>query len=190
MLLAEIKSKYENIWEKKKFRHSCHRLQSEKVFVFRQSRSDAASLWGRQLVFLFCVGNILAIFSTVPRSPDPITNFKSWIFTIILGLIYVCFFFMQTKPKITPNKMRRAMNLIRQCYDQPPTQAGPTARRNFIDLTRSTWLRMVREELGLRAYRVCNKHKYIFESSFDIRKKTKCCFIISCSYIHIVIVSM
>ena len=82
---------------------------------------------------------------------------------------------MQAKPKITPHKMRQAMNLIRQCYDQPPTQAGPTCRRNFVGLTKSTWHRMVREELGLRAYRVCNKHKYIFESSFDIRKKAKCC---------------
>ena len=49
-------------------------------------------------------------------------------------------------------------HIIRESYDQPPTQPGPTSRRNFLHppVSKSTWNRMVREELGLRAYKVFN----------------------------------
>ena len=48
------------------------------------------------------------------------------------------------------------MDLIRASYDQPPCQPGPTCRRNFLNVAKSTWHRMVKEELGLRAYKVLN----------------------------------
>jgi hypothetical protein len=50
--------------------------------------------------------------------------------------------------------MDLAMNLVRASYDEAPTQKGPTSRRNPFGMARSTWSRMMREELGLRAYKV------------------------------------
>ena len=46
------------------------------------------------------------------------------------------------------------MQLIRASYDEAPTQKGPTSRRNPFGMPRSTWSRMMRNELGLRAYKV------------------------------------
>lgn len=50
--------------------------------------------------------------------------------------------------------MDLAMQLIRASYDEAPTQKGPTSRRNPFGMKRSTWSCMMREELGLRAYKV------------------------------------
>ena len=50
--------------------------------------------------------------------------------------------------------MDLAMQLVRATYDEAPTQKGPTSRRNPFGVPRSTWSRMMREELGLRAYKV------------------------------------
>ena len=51
--------------------------------------------------------------------------------------------------------MDLAMQLVRASYDEAPTQKGPTSRRNPLPgMPRSTWSRMMREGLGLRAYKV------------------------------------
>ena len=61
------------------------------------------------------------------------------------------------------------MDVIRASYDQPPCQPGPTCRRNFCDVAKSTWQRMLKEELGLRAYKVLNNivHHKNFQRVFS-----------------------
>ena len=55
------------------------------------------------------------------------------------------------RPKrvITNQLMTAAMVLIRQSYAQPPTQPGPTCRRNTLGVTKSTWQRMIKESLAI-----------------------------------------
>ena len=50
--------------------------------------------------------------------------------------------------------MDLAMDLVRASYDEAPTQKGPTCRRNPRGIPKSTWSRMMRKGLGLRAYKV------------------------------------
>ena len=69
--------------------------------------------------------------------------------------------------------MDLAMTLIRASYDEPPTQKGPTSRRNPFGIPRSTWSRMMREELGLRAYKVFNIAMYFLNAKVKLEKFKK-----------------
>ena len=60
--------------------------------------------------------------------------------------------------------MQLAMDLVRASYDEAPTQKGPTSRGNPFGIPRSTWSRMMREELGLRAYKVFNLAMYFLNA--------------------------
>ena len=63
--------------------------------------------------------------------------------------------------------MDLAMQLVRASYDEAPTQKGPTSRRNPLGMSRSTWSRMMREELGLRAYKVFKIAMYFLNDFYD-----------------------